>query len=378
MKNILIIAGEASGDLHGAALIKEMRKLNGEILFWGIGGDYMISAGLNNFRHIREVAFLDFVEVVKHIPLIKKIRRQTLAAVNEHKIDSAILIDYPGFNLSIAKKLKRLGLKIYYYISPQIWAWGQGRIKKIKKLVDKMIVIFPFEKEFYEKEGVNVEFVGHPLMKRIAEYPMLSREDFFEKNSLDPEMGILLIMPGSRIQEIERIFPVALESASKIAGKYNLQIVTACAENIEENIFSRLTTKTNFKLVQGFTYELLKYSKYGIIKSGTSTLEAGLFALPFTVVYVTSTLSYVIGRRLIKIDNIAMVNIMLGRQVIDELVQNDVTVANISSSAERILSDSGNYLRIKSELRELGNKLGSGNAAANAAKIIVDDLNESP
>ncbi len=201
-KNILVIAGEASGDLIGASLIKELKKTDPALLFYGIGGDRMQEEGMELSYHINQMAFLGFVEVIKHLPFIKKAQKKLIEMVKSKNIKNVVLIDYPGFNLSIAKKLKALGVKIIYYVSPQLWAWGSGRVKKVRELVDKMLVVFPFEEKMYKENNVNVQFVGHPLVERINNHEFLLYEDLCSKFQLDKEKDILLVMPGSRENEV--------------------------------------------------------------------------------------------------------------------------------------------------------------------------------
>ncbi len=234
---LMLITGEVSGDLIGASLIKELKSLNPDLKVTGIGGDRMKSAGMDLIYHTDQMAFLGFVEVVKHLPFIHQVQKKLIDRIKSEKINCVVLIDYPGFNLSIAKKLKPLGVKIIYYVSPQIWAWAKGRVKKVKRLVDKMLVVFPFEVEFYKKENVNVEYVGHPLVERINQYNFLSKDEFFSKFNLDKEKEILLIMPGSRKQEVKEIFPEVIKAAKILADKFNLQVVVARSKNIEEKYF---------------------------------------------------------------------------------------------------------------------------------------------
>lgn len=375
-KNIMIIAGEVSGDYIGASLIKELRKLDDDIKVFGIGGDRMQEAGMNILYHIKKMAFLGFVEVVKHLPFISHVQTELLETVRTNGIKYVVLIDYPGFNLNFAKKLKLLGVKIIYYISPQIWAWGAGRIKKIKKYVDKMLVVFPFEEELYKKNSVDVELVGHPLVDRIYEYIFLRREELFGKYKLDNK-DILLLMPGSREHEVAKIFPVIIKAAGRIAAEFNLQIVVACASNFDENIFYKPEISENFKVVKNFTYDLMKYSKLGIIKSGTSTLEAGIFELPMVIVYKTSRLTYLIGKNLVRLNNIGMVNIISGEKIVPELIQNDASEEKIYAECKKILSDKSVYRDIKEKLKSLKEKLGSTGASGRAAKIIYSLLNEA-
>src|ERR1017187_7546061 len=375
-KNILIIAGEASGDLHGSALINELKKMDPSINVFGVGGEKMRNSGMNILYSIDKLAFLGFTEVIKHIPFIKKVQREILRLVKEKEIKNAVLIDYPGFNLSLAKKLKASGLYIFYYISPQVWAWGSGRIKKIRLLINKMIVVFPFEEELYRKNNVNAEFVGHPLLERINEYDLFSKDEFYNKFNLDLTKDILLILPGSRENEITHIFPSVIKAAAKLSNEFNLQTIVACADNIDNNVFKEPRRKTNFKIIKGFNYDLMNLAKIGIIKSGTSTLEAGLFSLPMVIVYKTSLLTYLIGKKLIKLDTIGMANIITGEKIVPELIQEKANDQNIYLECKKILTDIKLYSSIKSRLSLLKEKLGQLGASRKAAQIIYRAMNE--
>ncbi len=218
----MIIAGEASGDLHGAALIKKLKNIDSSIEILGIGGDRMIEAGMNALFHIKKMAFLGLVEVIKHIPYIKQVQKKLIDTVLDENIKVIILIDYPGFNLGLAKKLKKLGRKIIYYISPQIWAWGKRRIKKIKKYVDKMIVVFPFEEKLYKEHGIDAVYVGHPLIEHIENYNFISKDELYKKFNLMKGKEILLLLPGSRKHEIKKIFPETIQAVLRIISIFKL------------------------------------------------------------------------------------------------------------------------------------------------------------
>lgn len=375
-KNLLMVAGEVSGDYIGAALIEELKKLDKNINIFGLGGDRMSSAGMNIVYHIKRMAFLGFAEVVKHIPFIRRVQNELIQLIKRENIKFAVLIDYPGFNLNFAKKLKHIGVKIIYYVSPQIWAWGGGRINKIKKFIDKMLVVFPFEEDLYKKNDVNVELVGHPLVERIAEYKFLDRSELLKKFNLT-ENEILLVMPGSREHEVDKIFPEVIKAAERIAKEYNLQVVIACSSNIDEKILRDSSIWKEYKIIKGFTYDLMKNSRLGIIKSGTSTLEAGLLGLPMVIVYKTSLLTYLIGKTLVQVDNIGMVNIISGEMVVPELIQHNVNEKTIYSECKKILSDRSLNDKIKRKLALLKEKLGSTGASGNAARIIYSLINEA-
>lgn len=376
-KNILVLAGEASGDLHGAALIKAMKAIDPSLSFYGIGGDEMKHEGMQLLYHINKMAFLGFVEVIKHLPFINKVRTDVLKLVEEKNIQTCVLIDYPGFNLSIAKKLNAMERKIIYYISPQIWAWGKHRIHKIKKLVSKMLVLFPFEETFYKKAGVDATFVGHPLIERINNYSFIERNEFFSQNNLDVQKEILLVLPGSRIQEVAKIFPSVIEGAIAVAKQFNLQVVVGCSSNIDEKTFEKLSAEKDYRVVKNKSYELFKYAKLGIIKSGTSTLEAALFGLPMVIVYKTSSLTYLIGKKLITLSNIGLANIIAGETVVPELIQNEVNTKNILNECSNFLSDASLYQTISEKLKSLKVVLGNKDASKTAAEIIIASINEA-
>lgn len=373
---LMIITGEVSGDLIGGALVKELKSFKSDFIITGVGGDKMQSAGMNLIYHTNQMAFLGFVEVVKHLPFIKEVQKKLLEVIKKDKINCVVLIDYPGFNLSIAKKMKPLGIKIIYYVSPQIWAWAKGRVKKVKRLVDKMLVVFPFEVDFYRKENINVEYVGHPLVERINRYNFLSKDEFFTKFNLDKGKEILLVMPGSRKQEVKEIFPEIIRAANKLAAEYNLQVIVARSKNIDEKLLRHLVDSEHFLSIDDYNYELMKYSRFGIIKSGTSTLEAGYFALPMIVVYKTSSLTYLIGKQLVKLDKIGMVNILLDEMVVPELIQNEANTENIFNVASKILSDGKTYQAVKQKLELVKEKLGVDGASQKAAGKILEILNE--
>ncbi len=372
----MVIAGEASGDLHGASLIDELLKIDPNLEISGIGGDRMIKSGLKKLHHISEMSFLGFFEIIKHLPFIKKVKSDLINHVKKENIKTVVLIDYPGFNLSIAKSFKQLGIKNIYYISPQIWAWGKGRIRKIKSLISRMIVFFPFEKEMYTDSQINSDFVGHPLVNKIKNYNFLSKDDLFKKYNLDVQKDLLVILPGSRKQEISEFFDDLIQGAEKISNEFNFQIVVACADNIDENYIRKFSSVKNYKVIKNDTYSLLKNSAFAIVKSGTSTLETAIIGAPFIVVYKTNFLTYLIGKALIKIKNIALVNIVAEKTIVKELIQNDVNPANIFYEAKGILSDEKQMNKLKNDLSEIKRKLNTeGNPSKKAAVIIYSELN---
>jgi lipid-A-disaccharide synthase len=374
--NLMIIAGEVSGDILGGELSAELMQLDNKIKLFGIGGEKMKQAGVEIIYHINKLAFLGFAEVVRHIPFVKKVQNDLIKVIREKKIKHIIMIDYPGFNLNFAKKIKPFGVKVLYYVSPQVWAWGKRRIKKMKNLVRKMFVVFSFEEKIYKDEGIDVEFVGHPILDRINGYNFLSKENFFESRNLDTTKDILLILPGSRKFEVEKIFPACIEAALRLKKEFNLQIVVAGAASIDEKLFAGISPLSEYKIIKNKNYELMKYSKVGIIKSGTSTLESGLFGLPMVIVYKTSLLTYFISKSLVRLKNIGMANIISGENVVTELIQHNVNPDSIYNEVKKILSDGDLFDSIKRKLSSIKIKLGSEGAAKRTAQSIYSLLNE--
>ncbi len=372
-KKIFILAGEHSGDLHGSALIKKLKEKEPDIEVYGIGGEQMIKAGMRAIFHINELAFLGFTEVARHLPKIFAVRKATLRFIEENGIKTVLLIDYPGFNLNLAKKLKARGVKVLYYISPQLWAWGSSRAKKMKARIDKLFVVFPFETDFFARYGIKAEFVGHPLIERIENYKFERKEDFLNRYGLEAGKKILLLMPGSRKHEVRLILPEMYKAAKRLAKKFDLQIAISASQNIDEEYY-RLFAEPQARIITGKAYELFKYSKFGLIKSGTSTLEAALFGLPFIVLYKTGRLTYAIGKALVKIETIALANIVAGEKIVEELIQAEANEEKIYETASKILSDESRISEIKEKLSRTKAKLSASSAQSDLAERVLEEL----
>lgn len=342
-----------------------------DTVFYGIGGDAMAASGLRALYHSNNLAFLGFTEVVKHLPFIARARNTVAAFAAKNNITTAILIDYPGFNLSLARKLHNQGVSIVYYISPQLWAWGRGRINKIKRLVAKMLVVFPFEAEMYRKVGISAVFVGHPLVEKMNRYPYITREALYQKYGIAKGKELLLLMPGSRRQEVSNLLPPMLAAARQLAAETGLHPVIATAPGMAADAFAEAPGE--FTIAAGNTYDFMKYAAAGIIKSGTSTLEAGLHALPMVIVYKTSALTYRIGKRLVRIANIGLANIVAGETVVPELIQDAVTPGAIAGAVRTVLQP-GERRRITEKFTGLKQTLGSSSASENAAREIQQFL----
>lgn len=320
-----IIAGEASGDLYGSRLITELKSLdnNAEIRFWG--GDKMVLSGGTIVKHIRDLAFMGFYEVIKNIDKIFSnisFCKKDILAFNPDKI---IYIDYPGFNLRICDWAKKKGFSNYYYISPQIWAWKEGRIKKIKRNVDKLYVIFPFEKKYYnEKHNIDTFYFGHPLIEAISSYNI--NKNFFSENNIPYNKPIIAFLPGSRIQEIKTMLPIFL---SIISNYPNYNFIIAGVNNVDPNIYN-LGSYSNLFIVYNKTYDLLTNSFAAIVTSGTASLECSLFKIPQLVCYKTSHLSYFIGKLFVKLKYISLVNIILEKGIVKELIQDNLNKKSLA------------------------------------------------
>tara|TARA_B100000161_G_scaffold224441_1_gene170217 strand:+ start:550 stop:1647 length:1098 start_codon:yes stop_codon:yes gene_type:complete len=329
-----IIAGEASGDLYGSKLIDEIFSIDkkAEIRFWG--GDNMIKSGGYNVKHISELAFMGFYEVLKNITTILRNISFCKNDIKEFNPDKIIYIDYPGFNLKICKWAKNNGYKNFFYISPQIWAWKENRIKTIKNSIDKLFVIFPFEKEYYrEKHNMEVEFYGHPLIEKIDDFN--SSKDFLKKNNITKERDIITLLPGSRSQEINSMLPIFLTLKKHYL---NFEFIVAGVKNVNESVYQP-ALDMDVKVIYNQTYDLLSHSKIAIVTSGTASLECALFNVPQIVCYKTSSISYFIGKSFVNISFISLVNIILKKGIVKELVQNELTEKNLVHELSNILSE---------------------------------------
>jgi len=369
VERVMIIAGEASGDLHGAGVIRELKRLSPKVEVFGVGGDKMRREGMQLIYHVNELSFMGFMEVLKHLPVIQSVKRTLESVLRYRKPEVVLLIDYPGFNLRFAATAKRCGAKVVYYISPQVWAWHKSRIKKMRGIVDKMLVIFPFEVDLYRKEGVDAEFVGHPLLEVLKSD--LDRKGFFKRYGLDPEKRLLGLLPGSRKQEIEMIFPEMLKAARVIAQEEGMEIAVAVAPTLQEKYFKTFYNLDGVHLITGASYEVMDHADFALVTSGTATLETGLFGTPMVVVYKTSWPTYIIGRALIRVKNIGLVNIVAGKQIVPEFIQHQATAANLAKEALKILRNERLLGTIREELSKVKGRLGEIGASHRVAERIL-------
>ena len=365
------IAGEPSGDLHASNCMKEILKLDLDSQFAFTGGDLMQKvSGLAPIIHIQQMAFMGFVDVLKNIFIIKNNFKIVKDSILKFKPDVLILVDYPGFNLRMARWAFKKKINVNYYISPSVWAWKESRVEQIKKYTNKLFVILPFEEEFYKKHNHKVYFVGHPLIDAINQQKpnFKSKANFILENKLS-EKPIIAVLPGSRIQEIERMLSIMIQVASHFT---DYQFVFAGSSNLSKKYFSDLE-KHDIKVVFNQTYELMSYAQAGIIKSGTSTLESALFKLPQVVCYKTGALSFLIGKRLVNLKFISLVNLIMNKLVVKELIQNDFTVKNISDELFKLLNNQDYRNIMINNYNQLQKKLGGDGASKRIAETIVSD-----
>jgi lipid-A-disaccharide synthase len=360
-----IIAGEASGDLHGSNLVKELKALDPKADIQGWGGDKMQAAGVEVQKHIRELAFMGFVEVLMNIGKILKNFNLCKKQILHFHPDVIICVDYPGFNLRMAKWGKIKGFKIAYYISPTVWAWKENRVETVRQYVDRMICILPFEKDFYATKNVTVDYVGHPTVD-VIEYEK-SVASSIEGNNL------IALLPGSRKQEIDKMLPIMLE-ATKALTEYRL--VIAQAPNLDRDVYQPYLKDHRIELVQHKTYDILKVAKAAIVTSGTATLETALFGVPQVVCYIANGLSYAIAKRLVKVNYISLVNLILHRESVLELIQHDMTVENVKAELEKLLYDATRKNQLRNDYAELSDILRQGGASKKTAVIIHNLLLE--
>jgi lipid-A-disaccharide synthase len=372
MPKIYMIAGEASGDLHGANLIKALRQINErcEIRCWG--GDQMQAAGAEVVKHYRDLAFMGFVEVIANIGTIMRNFAFCRADIESFQPDVLILIDYPGFNLRMAKWAHEKGIRVFYYISPQIWAWKQSRVHDIKRTVDEMYCVLPFEKAFYERFNYPVHFVGHPLLDAVADLQSESEEAWRARNKLGNK-PIIALLPGSRKQEISTMLPVMLAACKRFANNYS--VIVAGAPGQEAQFYASFIQENDAELLFGETYSILRFARAGMVTSGTATLEAALFKMPQVVCYKGSSISYAIAKRLVKVKYISLVNLILDRPAVREMIQGDMNENSVSAELDALLHDSQKRKEIEDAYEALRDALGGQGASKRTAMLMLKSLN---
>lgn len=368
MDSILIIAGENSGEKYGADLVHQFKKLHPSLSFFGIGGKHMEREGVNLLFPVEELAVVGVFEIISHLPRIKKIFNKIKREIKRQKPSAAVLIDSPDFNLRLAKKLKKLSIPVLYYISPTVWAWRKGRLKTIKKTVDKMMLIFPFEEKIYEDYGIPAVYVGHPLKERVK--TSLTKDEFLEKHGLSAQKKLISLLPGSRRSELKYHLPVLAKALERIKNEWDTQFVLLLAENLEKNFLLSLIPPwlKGLKILDEDHYEAIASSDLVLSACGTANLEAALLETPLVSFYRISPLTYFFGHRLATIKNFSIVNILAGERIIPELIQRDFTPQNILEETKKIFDSEEQRSEMIAEFRRIKKILGEKTAPQNAAR----------
>ncbi|MBW2595253.1 MAG: lipid-A-disaccharide synthase [Deltaproteobacteria bacterium] len=372
-KEVMIVAGEASGDLHGFNLVKAMHRIDPRIRFYGIGGEKLREAGVEIVANSSEMAVVGLTEVLSKLGFILKVRRKLKKFLQEKRPDLLILIDYPDFNLPLAKEARKNGVKVFYYISPQVWAWRKGRIHTIAKLVDRMAVILPFEAPIYERVKLDVSFVGHPLLDAVKR--KYTREEALQKFDLRDGITTVGILPGSRDSEVMKLLPEMLKAAEILEDRQpSVQFVLPLADTLNYDFVADIVSQysANVKIVKDDVYDVIGLSDIAMVASGTATLETALLGTPMVIVYKISTLSYLIGRAVVNVDNIGLVNIIAGKTVVPELIQGDANPEKMADEVYNILTSGSRMDEMKKELLDVSKKLGGPGASERTARLACE------
>ncbi len=379
-RQILVVAGEASGDAHAAALIRELSVQAPDLRVLGLGSDLMQEAGAEILQHYRGIAVVGITEVVSHLGAIRQAMNRLLDTVAKRSIAAVILVDYPDFNMALARRLRRRhpDLPLIYFISPQVWAWRSGRVHKLAKLVDRLLVILPFEEKLYADAGVAVDFVGHPLLDDPIGSE--SRPDFAKRHGLDPELPWLGLLPGSRTREVDRLLSPMLGAAELVLAERVHEVVIPRARGLDRDLFDAplaalsASSRASVHVIDDDYHALLPHLRVAAVCSGTATLETALAGTPEVVVYKTSWLTYNLGKLLVRISNIALVNVVAGRRGVPELLQADVTPANIARHLMPLTEEGSARTECLEFLREVRTRLGEPGASARAAAAVLEQL----
>jgi len=371
VSQILVVAGEPSGDVHGANLLRELKRMGLDFCAFGIGGDSLRSSGMELISHFGDLSVVGFWEVMRRLPALRRAMRDLFRAMVSRRPDIVVLIDYPGFNLRFARLARQRGYKTLYYITPQIWAWGGWRIRTMYRFVDKLVVVLPFEKRFYENLGLDVSFVGHPVLDLVER--RLSREEFCARLGLNPGAPIIGLLPGSRADEVKRILPTLLLS---VRAFDDAQCVLALSSNLDRSIVEEAVERllSRVRIVTGMTYEAMGCSDLLLVASGTATLEAAVLSTPMIIVYRVSLLSWIIAKFLVKTAHIGLVNLVAGRGVVPEFIQFRATPRRLSSAIGELLEDRARRESMAFELKRVRELLGERGATERAARIVVEML----
>ncbi|MDQ3101114.1 MAG: lipid-A-disaccharide synthase [Bacteroidota bacterium] len=372
-KRIYMIAGEASGDLHGGNLINALKKLDPSIQIRAWGGDRMQAEGAEVVKHYRELAFMGFAEVIKNLPTILRNLRKCKEDIAKFKPDAVILIDYPGFNLRIAEYAHALEIPIHYYISPQVWAWKKGRVHQIKRVVDHMYVILPFEEKWYSEYGVKVHFIGHPLLDELDRYR--STEVPALPEGMVDAKGIIALLPGSRRQEIAKMLPLMKRMVTHFP---EYRFIIAAAPSVPPAVYEELLDGTAIQIVHDRTYDVLRSATAALVTSGTATLEAALLNVPLAICYKGSALNVWLARRMVKVKFIGLVNLIMDREVVRELIQSGLNEGSMRTELQRLIADEAYRKRMLNDFAQLRKWLGGSGASKKVASAVWKTMANDP
>ena len=378
-QKFLIVAGEASGDLHGSDLVTHLRALYPNSQFFGIGGKRMRDAGVTTFFDIAKMGTVGFLEAFAEMPLYLKVYRTLVREIRRGQYTAVILIDYPTLNLLLAKKSKSAGCPVFYFISPQIWAWRKSRIQKIKETVTRMFVVLPFEKELYDRAGVDAEFLGHPFADQVK--LSMTKEEAFEKFGLKPGVRTIGLLPGSRQNEINSLLAVMLEAAEKIKKQMpDCQFILPVAGTIDKDYIRNRVADSSLevRIVEGQSYDVMHCCEFLIMASGSATLEAGVLMRPMVIVYKLNKITYWLAKLLLEIKMIGLVNIVAGEKLAPELIQGQVTADNIARESLKILNDPERYQEVQRKMQKIQQALGEPGVMRRVAQSIFDRLRNQP
>ncbi len=374
-KHIMIVTGEVSGDLHAARLVKAIQAIDPAVRFSGLGGQHLRACGVEIYADLTKLAVIGFVEVLAHCHQLTRLFYLFLNKARTLRPDAIILVDYPGFNLRLAARLKKLGITVIYYISPQVWAWKERRAYLVPKVTDRMMVLFDFEKKFYADRGIPVDFVGHPLVDAVT--ARTPKEIFCQRHGLDPARPIFGLVPGSRKKEIAALLPVMIEAAEMIHREVpGAQFLLTQAPSIKTKWITPFQQRCSFRIarVENDFYNAVNAADMCLVTSGTATLETALLEKPMVILYKTAWLTSVLARRLIKIPHIGLVNIVAGREIVPECVQERATAETVAAEALKVYQDPSLFQETKKELRAIRTRLGDHGASERAAQVVLSAL----
>jgi len=374
---LLISCGEPSGDLYGAELLRHLRQDPPGLAAFGVGGDRLVDQGVSLTAHVRDLAVVGILEVIRHIPTIRRSFGRVVAEIDRQRPDAAVLVDYPDFNLRLAKELRQRGVPVIYYVSPQVWAWKRGRVRTIRDTVSRMVVIFPFEKALYEAAGVPVTYVGHPLVDLV--HPAPDRRAFLSGLRLDPARPVVAVLPGSRTTEVANNLPPLIEAAGIVLQRRpEAQFVLAAAPLLDAAALQSRCGGVPIRVVANETHAVVGAADLALVASGTATVETALLGTPMVVVYRVSPITYALGRRFVSVAHFAMVNLIAEREVVPELIQSDFTPSRVAEEALSLLTDRARAKRMREDLADVRGRLGEPGASARAAAVVRELLAPRP